>query len=170
MVSFTIHNLGLFMSKFLSSDCFDSFLLEEAVIRMAVTYTVDGHLNRDFYEDAVWEDPAQRPFMLQPWSEARRICREMIKGRKAPASFRFTLQLKPEYVEKTLSTGHDIDSSTIPAVGALVVNIRLEDGVCRLITGVSMKQFVMDRSPDRVWDEVMERFLSAKEIQFERDE
>ena len=75
MVSFTIHNVGPFMSKLLSSDCFDSFLLEEAVIRMAVTYTIDGHLNKDFLEsdaDADPVDPVQRPFIMKS-SRGRRL-------------------------------------------------------------------------------------------------
>lgn len=158
------------MSKLLSTDCFDSFLLDEAVIRMAVTYTIDGHLNKDFYESAVWDDPVQRPFALQPWSEARLMCREMIKGKKAPSSFRITLQLKPSYIDKTLSTGRDLQPGTVDAVGALAINIRLEEGILRVITGVSMKQFVMDKSPDRIWDEVMEKFLISKGIQFDREE
>ena len=168
MVAFTIHNIGSFMSRLLSSDCFDSFLLEEAVIRMAVTYTIDGHLNQNFYESDVWEDPAQRPFIMQPWSEARGICREMIRGKKTPASFRFTLQLKPDYMDKTLSSGQALQPGTREAVSALVINIRMDEKGLQLVTGVAMQGFVMDKGPDRIWDQTMERFLNAKGIDFER--
>ena len=170
MVAFTIHNIGLFMSKLLSTDCFDSFLLEEAVIRMAVTYTIDGHLNRNFYESDVWDDPAQRPFIMQPWSEARGICREMIRGKKAPASLRITLQLKPEPMAKTLAGDKDLLPGTVDAVGALAVNIRLDDTGLRLITGVSWKSFSMDREPERIWDRTMDRFLAAKGIECTRED
>ena len=170
MTAFTIHNIGSFMSKLLSSDCFDSFLLEEAVIRMAVTYTIDGHLNRNFYESDVWDDPTQRPFIMQPWSEARGICREMIRGKKAPASLRITLRLKPEPMAKTLAGDKDLQPGTADAVGALVVNIRLDDTGLHLITGVSWKSFSMDKAPDRIWDRTMERFLAAKGIDWERED
>lgn len=172
MVAFAIHNLGPFMSKLLSSDCFDSFLLEEAVIRMAVTYTIDGHLNKDFDKsDAQYDfsDPAQRPFLMQPWSSARLICREMIKGTKAPSSFRFTLVLKPEFMKKTLQEAPDLQPGTLDAVSALAINIRLDSGGLHLITGVSASSFIADKSPDRIWDRTMERFLAAKGIDFERE-
>lgn len=172
MVAFAIHNLGPFMSKLLSSDCFDSFLLEEAVIRMAATYTIDGHWNKDFFgSDAPgdFSDPAQRPFLMQPWSEARLICRDIIKGKKAPASFRFTLILKPEFVEKTLRDDPELLPGTLEAVQSLAINIRLDSGGLHLITGVSMRSFVADKSPDHIWDRTMERFLAAKSIDFERE-
>lgn len=172
MVSFTIHNVGPFMSKLLSSDCFDSFLLEEAVIRMAVTYTIDGHLNKDFYEsdaDGDSRDPVQRPFLMQPWSEARGICREIIKGKRAPSSFRFTLCLKSEFVTATLKEAPDLQPGTLEAVSALEINIRLDSGGLHLVTGVSMNTFVADKSPDRVWDHTVERFLAGKGIDFARE-
>ena len=169
MVAFTIHSIGSFMSKLLSTDCFDSFLLEEAIIRMAVTYTIDGHLNRNFYESDVWDDPMQRPFIMQPWSDARGICREMIRGKKAPSSLRITLQLKPDAMEKTLSGDKDILPGTAEAVGALAVNIRLDDTGLHLVTGVSWKSFSMDKAPERIWDRTMERFLMAKGIQCEKE-
>ena len=31
--------------------------------------SVDGRLNRDFFEKDVWEDPAQRPYDYTAWSE-----------------------------------------------------------------------------------------------------
>lgn len=172
MVSFTIHNVGPFMSKLLSSECFDSFLLEEAVIRMAVTYTIDGHLNKDFYEsDAEGDpgDPVQRPFLMQPWSDARSICREIIKGKHAPSSFRFTLCLKPAFVAATLREAPDLQPGTLEAVSALQINIRLDAQGLRLLTGVAMNTFVADKSPDRVWDQTIERFLARKEISFSRE-
>ena len=136
---------------------------------MAVTYTIDGHLNQNFYESDVWEDPAQRPFSMQPWSQVRGICREMIKGKRAPASFRFTLQLKPEYVGKTLSSGQALQPGTREAVCALVINIRMDEKGLQLVTGVAMQGFVMDKAPDRIWDQTMERFLASKGMEFTRE-
>lgn len=172
MVSFTIHNVGPFMSKLLSSDCFDSFLLEEAVIRMAVTYTIDGHLNKDFLEsdaDADPVDPVQRPFIMQPWSSARGICREIIKGKKAPSSFRFTLCLKPAFVAETLKDAPELLPGTLDVVSALALCIRLDSHGLHLVTGVSMSSFAPDKSPDRIWDHTVERFLAAKGIDFVKD-
>lgn len=169
MVSFTIRSIGTFMAKLFSTDSFDSFLLKEAVIRMAVTYSIDGQLSDDFCKDDVPEDtgiPGHRFFSYQPWSEARPLCREIIKGKKAPSFLRLTLQLKPEYVEPTLQKAQDLQNGTLENVAALLLNIRLDDAGLHLITGVAVKTFLMDKSPDRVWDRTVERFLAAKEIDF----
>ena len=169
MVSFTVHNIGTFMAKLFSTDSFDSFLLKEAVIRMAVTYSIDGQLNKDFYENDVADgegDPGHRFFSYQPWSEARLLCREIIKGKRAPSFLRLTLFLKPQYVAPTLQKAADLQTGTLENIAALVLNIRLDETGLHLITGVAAKTFLMDKSPDRVWDHTVERFLAPKEIAF----
>lgn len=172
MVAFTIHNIGAFMSKLFSTECFDSFLLEEAVIRMAVTYTVDGHLNTDFgHSDATdgESDPEHRFFMFETWSRARLICREMIKGRQAPSFLRLTLRLKPDQMHRILETAPDLQPGTLEAVSAFALNIRLDAGRLTLITGTASNTFLMDKSPDRVWDQTMERFLASRGFDFVRE-
>ena len=161
MVAYTVQNKGSFMSKLLSSDCFDSFLLEEARIKMAVSYVIDGHLNRDFYSSEEWEDASQRPYELQPWSLMRGVCHDLIKGTKAPSAFSFVLHLKPEFIGRTLS---EVSADTVSAVQALVLNIRLDSTGLHLVTGVSMRGFSLDKSPDKIWDKTMERFLASKGI------
>ena len=43
------------MGKLLGTECFDSFLLEEAVITTYNTFRIDGRINREFYSDEEWE-------------------------------------------------------------------------------------------------------------------
>lgn len=196
MVSFAISHVAAFMSKLLSSDCFDSFLLEEAQIRMAVTYSIDGKINEAFYDDAEQDIPAQRSYVHEPWSNVRGTVRSLLVGKKMPVSFQITLELKPEYLDKTLSSTGEVREETRNAVGALLINIRfvrkgnekgeeaastiegkgqertkgevMKKEEILLVTGVSMKQFVADKSPDRVWDRTMERFLASKGIEWDR--
>ncbi len=157
------------MAKLLSTDCFDSFLLEQAVIRMAATYSIDGQLNKDFYDGDVSDgesDPEHRLFTFLPWSEVRPLCREMIKGKKAPTLMKITLRLKPSYVEATLQRAADLQPGTLENVAGLLLNIRLDDTGLHLTTGIAARTFLMDKSPDCVWDRTMERFLASKDIDF----
>ncbi len=167
MISLGVNNIGSFMSKLLSSECFDSFLLEEATIRMAVTYSIDGHLNKDFYEEDVWNDANERPYDYQPWSELRDRCRAVIKGSRAPIFFQFTLRLKPEFVPSTLK---EVDEqATIDAISALAMNIRLENNQLHVVSGVSMKTFTLDKSADKIWDNTVKKFLTSKGIEYEEN-
>jgi hypothetical protein len=160
MIHLQAEQLGTFMGKLFSSDSFDSFLLEEASIRTAVTWDLDGHLNKDFYTTEEWDDKTARPWNLLPWSEVRPLCRELIKGKKAPVSFRFVLQLKPEYLEKTL---HTDTPSSLP-VSALLLNIRYDGSVASILTGVSYSTFTLDKSAEALWDKTVIRFLESREI------
>ncbi|MDO4285986.1 MAG: DUF5721 family protein [Eubacteriales bacterium] len=165
MIALKLTRLGPFMGRLLSSDCFDSFLLEEAVISMAVTLTLDGHLNRAFYPDEVWNDPSQRPCDLSAWSAVRPLCHEFIKGKQAPAGFRFVLHLRPDLIPAVLEKG----GATIPSssLRALLLTIRYDGAQASIVTGVSTHSFTMDRSADAVWDKAVQKFLDARGIEYD---
>lgn len=148
-----------------SGNTFDSFLLTEGTLQMGVTWQVDGRLNRDFFEKAVWEDPEQRPYDYMTWSEVRPSLRELIRGKKAPVSFQFVLHLKPELMESMLR--REGENELLSCVGAFVLTIRYKEGEASLLSGISMKSFTMNKNADILWDKAIRRFLQAKEISFE---
>ena len=103
MKAFKITETGNFMTKLLSGRTFDSFLLEEASLSMQVTWILDGKINRNFYTKEEWEDKTDHPFPLISWSEVRGHMRELIRGKKAPASLSIVLQLRPDMMEQMLT-------------------------------------------------------------------
>ena len=143
MRAFKITETGNFMTKLLSGGSFDSFLLEEASLK----------------------DESNHPYPLISWSEVRGHFRELIRGKKAPASLSIVLQLRPDHCEKIL------DSHGFPqlrdSVGAMVLNIRYDGSEVTLVTGIALKNFTLDKNADRIWDETMEKFLLSREIGFE---
>ena len=52
MFLFKITDIKQFMNKLLLSNAFDQFLLSEAQILTASTFIIDGHINKDFYNDS----------------------------------------------------------------------------------------------------------------------
>ena len=56
MIALQIKEIKSFMGKLLGTECFDSFLLEEAVITTYNTFRIDGRINREFYSDEEWEN------------------------------------------------------------------------------------------------------------------
>ena len=165
MIALKITGLGSFMSRLFSGNTFDSFLLTEGTLRMGVTWQVEGKLNRDFFEKSAWEDPEQRPYEYITWSEVRPSLRELIRGKKAPVSFRFVLHLKPELMGKMLQK--EGDSELLSCVDAFVLTIRYKEGQVSLLSGISMKSFTLNKNADILWDKAIRRFLQAKEIAFE---
>ena len=70
MIALQITSMKNFMNHLLVADTFDPFLLEEATVSTALTVTIDGHINKDFY-------PAEErsadciPWELQSWSKIK---------------------------------------------------------------------------------------------------
>ncbi len=165
MIALKITKLGAFMGKLLSSDCFDSFLLEEASVSMGITMQLDGHLNRSFYTKEEWEVLSGRGYDLTPWKNVRPLCHEFIKGKKAPAAFHIVLHLNPEAIPSLLEKG----GAQIPPeqIRALLIGIRYDGTGAVVTTGVSTHTFTLDKSADGVWDQAVQHFFTAREISYE---
>ena len=106
MKAFKITETGNFMTKLLSGRTFDSFLLEEASLSIKTTWILDGKINRNFYSSEEWEDETNHPFPLISWGEVRGHMRELIRGKKAPASLSIVLELRPDMMEQLLADDH----------------------------------------------------------------
>ena len=95
----------------------------------------------------------------------RPILFELIRGKKTPVSFRFTLHLMPQYVPGVLKPSET--SVTPDQVRALVLTCRYENGKLTLLTGTSFHTFLPDKSADALWDRTVKAFLSQKEVDYE---
>ena len=62
MISYKIKNVKHFMGKFLTTESFDSFLVEEASVSTYNTFLIDGRQNKAFYTTEEWEDKEIRPY------------------------------------------------------------------------------------------------------------
>lgn len=164
MTSFHIKELKNFMSKLLATNCFDSFLLAEATISTAVEYTIDGHINKDFFTQEELKETQICPHDFASWSAMRPICYEIIKGKRSPSRFKFVFHLMPDYVPGVLK-GAD-DSITADQVKALVLTIKYDGSAASLVTGTSFHTFVMDKTLDAQWDKTMRQFLTKKGISY----
>ena len=164
MLALQITSMKILMNQLLAGDTFDLFLLEEATISTANTYTIDGHINTDFYP------PEERgtdciPYKLQPWSEMKGLCFHLIKGKHTPTFFKFVFHLKPEKAI-TLLTQQSC-SADLSQIKALVLTIRYDGTKALLTTGTSYHTFILNKDADVIWDKALSKYLSDKGIAFE---
>lgn len=168
MLALEILSMKNFMNQLLSGDTFDLFLLEEATVSCANTYTIDGHINPDFFPP---EERGQEhlPYKFRPWSELKGLCFDLIKGKYTPLFFKFVLQLKPERMA-ALFRGEDGQppSDEFAQVKALVLNIRYDGSKAILTTGTSYHTFVLNREAELLWDNALCRYLDGKGIGYEK--
>ncbi|MDE6749221.1 MAG: hypothetical protein K2K21_09210 [Lachnospiraceae bacterium] len=165
MIALKITNVKQFMGKLLTSEEFDSFMLEEASISTYNTFMIDGHQNRDFYTTEEWEDRETRPYDFTAWKQIRPICFSLIKGTHTPSAFKFILHLIPDYTASVLKNG---DTSVTPQqIKALVLTVKYDGTVLTLITGTSFHTFIMDKTVDVLWDNAIKQFLDKRGINYE---
>lgn len=162
MIALKIKNVKQFMGKFLAGDAFDSFLLEEATISTYNTFTIDGRENRAFYTSEEWEDKEIRPYEFTQWKKIRPVCFDLIKGKRTPTAFQFVLHLIPDYAASLLEKADT--AVTADQVKAFVLNIKYDGSALTLITGTAFHTFLMDRTPDALWDRAVRQFLTKHQI------
>lgn len=165
MLALQISSMKTFMQHLLNNDTFDIFLLEEASITTANTYTIDGHMNRDFFSAEELEAGEVCPYAFAPWSDMRGLCFNLIKGKHTPLSFKFVLHLKPSQTEQLLK--QENCSISADQIKALVLTIRYDGGKAVLTTGSAYHTFLMTKEPELIWDKALTRYLDRKEIAFE---
>jgi len=165
MIALELTDVKDFMNKLLRTETFDHFLLQEAVITGAATYTISGQITKGYYtEDELTEHHLDNLRFL-PFSMLRNNCFDLIKGKKTPSSFRFVFLLSPDNQRKTL-TSMDSNFSENDITG-IYINLRYQNQLLSLTTGISYNVFSTDKTVDSKWDKLVMRFLDQHEIKYE---
>lgn len=162
MTALQITNLKAFMNALLTGDLFDIFLLEEASIATAASYTIDGRLNKDFFTAEEWSDKTTVPYEFASWQDMKVTCFNLIKGRRTPLHFQFVFQLMPEHTVSILAKGGG--STPADLIKAFVATVRYDGEKATLYTGTSFTTFVLDKEPEQLWDTAMKQYLYKKGI------
>ena len=163
MTALQIADIGSFMKKFLLTESFDRFLLLEGTVTTFNTFRIDGTLQRSYYPQEEQDLLTERNLSL--WGEVRPFCLTLIRGKRTPLSFRFTLQLSASNTEKLLiQTGVGIPSEQ---VRGLLMNLKYDGHTLSCTTGTSLSVFTMDKKLDHAWDDMVQRYFRRQGIPFE---
>lgn len=162
MIALQITETKAFMSRLLASSIFDDFLLQEAVLQMGVSYVIDGHINKDFYQENETDTLyAEADFI--PYREVRNTLFTLIKGKRTPLAFQVVLQLSPKNCALLFPEG--INAHLIKG---LLMHIRFDGSKARITSGISYTSFSTDKGPEAVWDEALAKWLHRAGIAFDR--
>jgi hypothetical protein len=167
MIALEIKNTKNFMNSLLVSKQFDDFLVEEVVITTFNTFTIDGHIVRDFYNHEELENLLSegKSTDFSGWNDIRPICFDLIKGKKTPVSFKVTFLASNELIEKIAANPECGVAANL--IRSLVINIRYDNGKVTCITGTSFTTFIMDKSTEKLWDGYVKQLFSKFALDFE---
>lgn len=164
MVALQITSMKQFMNHLLVADTFEPFLLEEAVIGTGCTFTIDGRVNRAFYDDPEEGADSKLPD-FRPWGELKGLCFDLIKGKRTPLFFRFVLHLTTDKANALLEK--ESCGAEPSQVKALALNIRYDGSKAVLTTGTAFHTFVLSKDADIIWDRALKQYLDGKGIRYE---
>ncbi|WMC91993.1 DUF5721 family protein [Kineothrix sp. MB12-C1] len=165
MKAYQINDLKNFMNKLLLSESFDFFLLEEGTIVTYNTFHIDGHIRKDFYTKEEQEDSSLCPYDFSLWKDMRPLCFQLIKGKRTPISFKFVLLLLPGHRNKILSTGGYEEQAH--QVKSFLLTVKYDGTAATIITGTSTNTFLMDKTPEHLWDQAFQKFMDKQQIIWE---
>ena len=146
-----------FMSHLLSGNTFDHFYFIEASIKMGVSYQIQGRINEGFYDTSV-EQTLNRDFCY--WKEVRNRIFDIIKGKRLPLSCKIVLGLPKQSVSYLIS--HSNSTFREDDIEGIYVNILYDPKTLLITTGISYKNFSLDKSLEYAFDEYLAKFLKEK--------
>lgn len=163
MISLKILEMNRFMGKLLKAENFDGFLMKEGFLRTNMEYRFQGQLFTEYFDT---EEQAKLEEKYIYWGELRSTVFELIKGKRTPLAFSFTLLLTKNdtaqlLARRSVQVGEDSPS--------LFLQIRFEHGAGRMITGTARNTFTLDKALDEAWDEEVRMILKAMELAVEEE-
>ena len=144
MIALQVQDVKDFMSRLLIGTDFDAFWLCEANVTTFVTYHIDGSLHKEFFDSEQAEMLARTERTFSTWKEIKPFCFSIMKGKHTPLHFKIVFQLSRQNVEKLL--------------------VQYDGSHVTCTTGTSLRTFTMDKSLDRVWDEMVTKFFRQQQI------
>lgn len=164
MIALQITEIKDFMNKLLRDGIFDHFLVQEACIYTGYAWTLDGAVRSGYLSVEEIEEQGLTGLSFMPFGAVRTQCFDLVKGKRTPSQFRFVFLLSPENLARTLEQAEC--GLTPNDVSGMFLNFKYQNASLTLTTGVSYRTFTMDKTLDREWDSLVQKFLRQHQISY----
>ena len=162
MIALKITEIGTFINKLLKDGMCDHFLLQEAVITQAATFTIDGSFQPDYFDPEEIEAMQLQDLSYVPFALMRPHCLKLMQGKKKPLSFKFVFLLSLENQRKTVERA---GTSFLPEdVSGMYLHFTYKNETLTCTTGISYRKFSLDKALDQEWDRLVPVFLRQNGI------
>lgn len=144
------------MSHLLLKNTFDTFSFIEGEITTFNKFTIDGFLQKDFYEEAPKDTHSH-------WKDVREFCFGIIRGKRTPLYFKLILSLAPEKFADFLKE-YEVSGFHPETIQGMYLNLSYDGTNLTCITGISLKTFTMDKTLEKAWDTYAQKMLLNLEL------
>ena len=154
MRTIEILDIKEFMQLLLQSDTFDSYDLVSGEIHTDMLYTIDGHVNQDFFSEEERDTYALSEHTYLPWNLAKQKVFLLIKGKKTPSSMKLVLRLPESMIAQTIQQQSTLQPNDISGI---YLNILFQGHKLNVICGISYKIFTLNKDLD---DNISSNFIA----------
>ena len=162
MLAFQFDEVKKFMSLLFQNNDFDFFLVKEASVQTAVSFSVNGRRNMAFYDDAEAESLPDQRFIT--WGELKPQIFQMIRGSKTPHFMALTFLLPQDMANELLvKSGAGIKPEQLSGA---YINIRFQAGKLRLVTAVGFETFLQGKAFEHEFDRYITQFLNTGQVSY----
>lgn len=165
MLALKITDIKTFTNMLFIGDTFDHFWLNEASFTTSSVFTIDGKLQKAFFDSDELEilEQSHRTYAL--WKEIKPYCSSIIRSRHTPLYFKIILQLSHNQTASVLAGAQTKLGPEM--VNGLYLNLQYKNRTLLCTTGTSLSTFVPQKELDILWDHMVKNFFRQKEILFE---
>lgn len=162
MQAIEVLDIKQFMRLLFQTDTLDHYEMVSAEIRTGISYSVDGKLNRPFYnKDELSLLQLEKSFFL-PWQYAREKIFSLIKGKKTPSLLKLILKVNSIQASDILSlSGSSLNPNDIDG---FFLNIIFQENKLNVICGLSYNVFTMDKELENHFSDSIITLLKSNNI------
>ena len=164
MLAKMIDNQKQMMAALLTDSAFDAFELVSAKITTYCTFTIDGTYQARFFagEDENAAAAGTSAARYAAWKQLRPNCLAMIRGRRAPLSFRIVMRV-PDETAVSFLTEEGCLTDPMPD---FFLNLHFDGTALRATTGTAVASFSAGKAPEQAFDRYMLRFFDKLGISY----
>lgn len=144
MQAINILDIKQFMQLLFQTNALDQYQFVSATIQTDMLYSLDGHVNHSFFDEADLSTYNIADSIYLPWSLAKEKVFLLIKGKKTPSQLKIVLRANATDTDALLqSTKSSLKPNDIDGV---FVNILFQENKLNVICGISYRIFTLDKN------------------------
>ncbi|MBR1866842.1 MAG: hypothetical protein IJ801_10120 [Lachnospiraceae bacterium] len=164
MQTIEILDIKPFMQLLLQTDELDAYELVSAQLRTDMFYTLDGHIQPEFFSPQEKDELQLTDLVYLPWQFAKERMFALIRGKKTPSLLRIILKSNNRHIHSLLCATH---SSLQPQdIDGMFLNILFQDKHLHITCGISYHIFTQDKTLEDEFTQQTLALLRSRQITF----
>ncbi len=155
MIMLQIADIRSAMSHLLVKNSFDNFYLESAEVLTFAGLSIRGRRNSDWYDN---DEAEYFSSEWVYWKEMKPTVFSYIKGNKTPSVLKIFLKADAAAAEALLKDS-GIWSKYLEEKPGLALQFRYQKGALSVVSGVSYREFILDKQVELAWDQAVKQYF-----------